>query len=149
MTARREDLYARRNATFACEFTFADATGSPIDFTGADVVMEIRLHGAAPGDALIRLEPVGAADQQGLAPALGSITARIDEVDLWFLPRARSNASALFTWDLVGPLIGGGPSILRRGVLELAPGVTSRLTLRTTEAGDYRVTEDGAYRTTE
>lgn len=144
MTARRrEDLHARRNATFAGEFICTHADGSPVDFTDADAVLEVRLHGAAPGDALIRLEVVADPALQGLYLSEGSIQYRAHEVEMELLPSARVSASSSFVFDLVVTLPDTVPSNWRWGTLHLAAGVTRRISFIT--AGGAPLVAGGAY----
>lgn len=151
MTARRrEDLFARRNATLAHEFELTHPDGAPVDLTDAELWLEVRLFGAAPGQALIRLETVDSAERQGLFATPGSIRMRVNEVNLLVLPRASAPAApARFAFDLVIRRPGEEAAVWRWGTLHLAPGVTRRLRLRRTHGGALRRTHGGAIRTTE
>lgn len=143
MTARRrEDLYARRNETFAGVFEFSHPDGEPVDFTDATAALEVRLHGAAPGDALLRLEPVSDLALGGLVLSPGAIAYRSHEVTMARLPAGRGAATTDLVFDLIVTLPGQDPANWRWGYLRLAPGVTDRTVYLT--AGGAELTAGGA-----
>ena len=145
----RRDLVARRNCPFSEVWSLTDDAGDPLDLTTATVSMEVRLYGAQPGSALITLAEQASEQTEGLYIDGGSVTPWIDEAVLRLMPEGGEGQSVAFVYDLKVQPSGEVAQLYRYGFVTLKPGVTDRLGLRITEAGDVRVTEDGAIRVTE
>lgn len=145
----RLDLVARRNAPFRLDdpWTFYE-DGSPIDFTGATVSMQVRLYGAAPGEPLIDLDAVGATLTEGLLLGAGTVSPFIDEATLALLPRGKDGDTVALSYDLVVDLADRSAEVWQYGLFNVKPGVTDRLGLRITDDSSYRVTDDGSIRVT-
>lgn len=146
----RRDLVARRNAPLAWAWTdIVDDAGDPIDFTTAtDVRMQFRLYGAAGGDPLISLAPVGGALTEGLVLGVGSIAGFIDESSLRTLPEKAAGEAVTIVGDALIELSGVVPEVWIETTLTVDYGITDRLGIRITDTGAYRVTEDGSLRVT-
>lgn len=147
----KRDLTARRNAPLAWEWAgIVDDDDAPVDFTTAtDVRMQVRLHGAAAGAALITLLPVEDELTEGLILEVGSIRGFIDEASLAVLPAGVAGRAVRFRADVLVDLDGLGPVVWIEGFLTVRAGVTDRLGIRITEAGRIRITETGSIRVTE
>lgn len=141
----RRDLTARRNAPFAEVWTFTEEDGTPVDFTGATVTMQVRLYGAQPGDALVDLAAVGTALTEGLVVSAGQVAVFIDSTTLAFLPGSSPGATDKFEYDLKVKRTGIVAELWRYGLFSLKPGVTDRTFILATEADDFLLAETGAY----
>lgn len=138
-------IKARRNTPFIREWTFTDADGEPIDFTGAVVEMQVRLYGAQPGDSLIDLNEVTEDQAEGLMVEDGSIRCWIDQSTLMFLPSGKPGSDVVFVYDLTVKQPDIVEEIWQYGTFTVTPGVTDRMIFLTNETAAYLLTEDGAY----
>lgn len=146
----KRTLTGRRNAPLGQEWDdIVDAEGEPIDLTAAtDVKMQFRLFGAAAGNALITLDPVVTAFAEGLTLGVGSLGLYIHEAPLKTLPEKAPGESIRIVGDALFEFAGVVPEVWIEVDLVVEYGVTDRLGLRITGAGDYRITSDGSLRVT-
>lgn len=127
MIPDRVDITLRRNAPFVEEWSFADAKGSPIDLTGWSGELQLRLYGAAAGDALVALATVPA-DIEGLrflADDPTVVRVEIAEATIAPLPAgAEAGDVAVFVYDLVLIDPTGFRQPFREGSAIVLPGVS-------------------------
>lgn len=124
----RFDLTARKNALWTKTFTFADDTGTPIDLTGYELAMQVRLYQGAAGAALIDLAVV--ISGQGIRisnAAAGEIEITINKSTLEDLPlddaSRADNDPEVFQYDLkMGPV--NRAEVVLYGTFTVVTGVT-------------------------
>lgn len=129
MDIENRPLRGRRNAPFAQTWTYTDADGEPLDFTGATAAMQVRHYGAQPGDSLIDLGVVTTALTQGVRIGAGTLSVFISRTALRFLPTGRPGTDVVFTYDLVVTLPDRVAEVWSQGRFTVSPAVTDRLGL--------------------
>lgn len=119
------DLAAWKNAPFRRDFD-ASLGGVPVDLTGLDARMQVRLYQGAAGDPLIDVSTFD--ETQGAITitdaAAGILEIYITQAALEALPTARetgSNKPDAFQYDVI---VGGENAVVFYGNLFVYPGVT-------------------------
>lgn len=128
-TAANKTLKGRRNAPFEWRFQVMDGL-TPVDLTGYVLAMQVRLYGAAAGDALISLGLVTVEGTKGIRianAAEGRVHVFIPETDINDLPGVHApeaNAIQSFSFDLRVTPATGVAEIWVEGLFQVQPGVT-------------------------